>query len=283
MYDDWDEYGIRCLQHSGPHWKHDNSDMWQIISRLIRDGPGWDYIQSCGTSTGKGNGRQAYLQIKQQAYQYSNVRMNTNEAFSKLRALRFDGNTKHFTYDVYVRRWLLHRKTLKEHHECPEDKRHVQEFCEQITDPRLDNPIDIVLAEDSIYLNNFDKMHRFLNQSLATKQSRASNCKTRNISSFNKKGKSKGAPSNTPKFSGTIEAKRYTKKEWFSMTKEQRQKVKDLFQANGSGSKRQTPDAPKPTSIPNDDAWTITQSSTNDAGNQFGRTAHKKAKFANNA
>ena len=179
---------------------------------------------------------------------------------------------------------MTHRKTLKEHGECPDDRRHVQEFCEQITDPRLDNAIDIVLAEGSKYLNDFGETHRFLNNSLATKQSRASNRKTRNISSFNKKDKGKGASSNTPKFSGKLEAKRYTKKEWFSMTKDQQQKVKDLYQTNGSGSKRHAPAASKPTSIPNDDAWTITQSSvpTNDAGNQFGRTAHKKAKFANN-
>ena len=72
------------------------------------------------------------------------------------------------------------------------------------------------------------------------------------------------------------------------MTKEQQQQVRDLRQGGsgsgaGSGSKRKTPAAPnpQPTSIPNDDAWTITQS--NDAGNQFGRTAHKKAKFANDA
>ena len=70
------------------------------------------------------------------------------------------------------------------------------------------------------------------------------------------------------------------------MTKEQQQQVKDLYKANGSGTKQQASAAAPsstPTSIPNDDAWTITQSSTNDAGNQFGRTAHKKAKFANNA
>lgn len=103
LYDDWDEYGIRCLQHSGPHWKHDNSDLWQIISRLIRDGPGWDYIQSCGTSAGKGDGRQAYLQLKGHAYQFSNVQLIVNDAFSKIHALRFDGNAKQFTFENYIR------------------------------------------------------------------------------------------------------------------------------------------------------------------------------------
>lgn len=177
---------------------------------------------------------------------------------------------------------MTYRKTLKEHDACPDDKRHFQEFCEQIGDPRFDSPIDNVLTEDSAYLNNFEKMHRYLNMSISTKQSREQNRKTRNISSYNhnyaKKGaktpqnpKTGGKRKSTSPFTGKLEGKNYSPKEWYSMTSEQKQRMRELRKANPTTGQTVSQDT------------TTTETPTKDAGNQFGRSAHKKAKFADNA
>lgn len=59
-YKNWDEYCIRCVAMSGTHWESDNSSFWQIHSKLVREGPGWDYIRKFDKN-GDGDGRKAYL------------------------------------------------------------------------------------------------------------------------------------------------------------------------------------------------------------------------------
>jgi len=116
------------------------------------------------------------------------------------------------------------------------DERHVQEFCAQIGDSRFDTAIDQVLAEESLYKSDFDKMHRFMTTSLATKASREKGKKTRNISAYGNNGSRKSnsgkhsdqtGKSKTP-FKGPIECKKYKYKDWKRMSAEQQNKVRKL-------------------------------------------------------
>ena len=141
-----DDYSIKCLTHSGSHWESDNAALWQILCKLVRGVPAWDSMQTFG-SRGNGDGRKAYFELKGQAFQFSNVRLLVNEAHTNIRSLRFDGPSRNWSFDEYLRSWLKNRKTLKEFNVYQPDERHVQEFCEQIGDSRFDTAIDQVLAE----------------------------------------------------------------------------------------------------------------------------------------
>ena len=172
---------------------------------------------------------------------------------------------------------------MKEFHVCPPDERHVQEFCEQIGDSRFDSAIDQVLSEDSLYISDFNKMQRFMTTSLATKASREKGKKTRNISAYGgsnsgsnrNSGSKKGGSGNSVKnanqtgesktpFKGPIECKKYKWEEWKRMSAEQQSQVRELREH----SKR------KVSSVSFEDD----NKAVNDAGNQFGRSAHKKKK-----
>ena len=91
--------------------------------------------------------------------------------------------TKKTHFDKYVCRWLTLRRTLKEHNDCLSNTSHVQEFCEGISDPCFDNAIDQVLYEDSVYLHTFEKMHKYLTSSIATKASPETSRTSQNMSS----------------------------------------------------------------------------------------------------
>ena len=58
-YRNWDDHAVYCVVMTGTHWESDNMALWQIIGKLARDGPGWDYIRH-PEKGGRGNGRSAY-------------------------------------------------------------------------------------------------------------------------------------------------------------------------------------------------------------------------------
>ena len=222
-YRNWDDYAVWCTIMSGTHWESDNMALWQIISKLARDGPGWDYIRHLEKG-GQGNGRLAYNLLYDQANMFSTVRIQKQTARTNLKALAYHGNTRSWTFDKYVRGWLKNLGVLKRYEVCPKEDKIVQEFCNNITDSRLDAAISNVLVEDSPYMNDFEKNQRYLTKQLATDLT----CKA---------GRKAGATINvsvayvqrekTP-FTGTIEGKNYPKAIWFSMSKHQQEKVQKL-------------------------------------------------------
>ena len=89
-YEDWNHYCITCTLLNGPHWGSDNNSTWQIISNLVRDGPGWDFIRKFERQGG-GDGRGAYAALYTQAYQHTHVRTLWMEAKERLQNLKYSG------------------------------------------------------------------------------------------------------------------------------------------------------------------------------------------------
>jgi hypothetical protein len=269
VYDNWDDYSIQCATMTGTHWESDNTSLWQILLTLIRDGPGWDYIQTF-EKVGNGDGRGAYLELKAQAYQYTNVRLIIDEATYALRGLRYDGPTRGWNYDKYVRAWLRNVRTLREFNDCPNEQRLVTDFCRQIFDERLDNAIGNVLEQNSPYLNSLEKTQKYLTGQLAVVMNRQSG-KKRNVSLMgtNSKGSYNQAPNNREPYTGPIEGKNYPANEWFSMSKKQKETVRKLRQQAAKNRDRRNA-----SSISSDKPDTAEK----DAGNQFGANAHKQRK-----
>lgn len=262
-YKNWDDFMIRCTIMEGTHWESDNSSLWQIINKLVRDGPGWDYIQK-HEKVGNGDGRGAYLELKAQAYQYSNIKLITDEAHRIIEKLEYKGPEGKWTYDKYVRAWLRNIRVLKEHDDCPSERRLVSNFCKGITDPRLEVALHIVEQENSGYQSDFEKTQKYFHQALASKLSRD----TRNVS----KNRGVAAVSHDNSvtrvrqpYTGTLEAKDYSNTDWFSMTTEQKNQVRALRQKDAAKRQREV------SAVSSNDKG---DSEKKNAGDQFGRRAH---------
>ena len=281
-YANWDEYLIRCVVMEGTHWESDNSSFWQILSKLVRDGPGWDYIRKF-EKNGDGDGRKAYLSLVEQAFQFTNVEQITDEAYRQIDTLKYDGPTRTWNYDKYVRAWYRAIRTLRQFDDCPKESRLVKKFCAGIDDKRLYHAISLVLLKDSVYLSDFEETQRYFNTSLAVAMSREKTGKSdRHIASTNTDSNSggnsnsvnsnSGNSSTKQPFSGVLEARQYNRKEWYSMTRAQQNTVREMRDADsGDTNKRKvsavetdkTDDESKESKIPKD------------AGNQFGSRAYK--------
>ena len=272
LYRNWDELAIRCTTLDGTHWHSDNTSFWQILSNLVRDGPGWDYIRRF-EKNGDGDGRGAFMALKAQAFQYTNVRMIRQEAHQRLRSLRYDGPSKNWNYEKYVRAWLRNIRILKRFEDCPKEENLVSDFCRNISDARLDHAISQVLQESSTYINDFDSTQRYFNSVLGIQSSRNTTERKRSLSAI----KADQAKSGTVEpYKGKIEGKHYPLSVWNQMTSQQQDTVRKLrTEAYNARVKKRQAAAVSSGGETTDDA-------KKNAGNEFGATAHggKKRKKA---
>ena len=159
-------------------------------------------------------------------------------------------------------------EVLKRYGCCPGDDEIVQDFCANITDSRLDSTVSNVLVEGSPYVDNFEKTQRYLTNQLATELTRKAARKaagTRNVSAaYVQKDNNNKTP-----FTGTLEAKNYPKKDWYNMTKAQKDKVSKL---------RKPANADKKRKLAAVSSETETTDESKDAGNEFGQNAHSGSK-----
>ena len=264
-YKNWDDYSIRCVEMVGTHWDSDNTSFWQIISKLVRDGPGWDYIRTF-EKKGDGDGRGAYMALYKQAYQYSNVRALKSEANANLRKLRFDGPTRSWNFDKYVRGWLKNLAVLKRYNAQPPEDDIVAAFCAGIGDPRLIQSVSNVLVDDSVYTSDFDKTQKYLTNVLSVAKGQQT-LKRSNISSTSTR--------TTAKYTGPLEAKDYTNEQWGSMDRKQKETIRKKRKAAYQDKKRKV--SATATETPASDG---AQKEVKDAGNQFGSRAHAQKKRA---
>ena len=281
-YNNWDEYLIRCVVMDGTHWESDNSSFWQILSKLVRDGPGWDYIRKF-EKNGDGDGRKAYLLLVEQAFQFTNVEQITDEAYRQIDTLKYDGPTRTWNYDKYVRAWYRAIRTLRQFDDCPKETRLVKKFCAGIDDKRLYHAISQVLHKDSVYLNDFEETQRYFNTSLAVAISREKTGKADRhialtISTNSNGGSSSGNSSNKEPFDGVLEARKYNRKDWYSMTRAQQTTVRELRDAERNNeSNNDNKRKASAVETENDDKSNESKEKKipKDAGNQFGSHAYK--------
>ena len=282
-YEDWDDYGIQCVVMKGTYWANDNASVWQILQKLVKDGPGWDFIRQYekrGKIKGNGDGRKAYKALFAQAYQYSSVRTLTIETRKKLLGLRFAGPSRNWTYDKYVREWIRGVDLLKKHDFHIREDIMVSDFCGGISDPRLKVGVSTVLVEGSEFCDNFDKTQKFFANLLAVDKSQSDTNKDRgrNVSyTESSKGGNNGNGERKSTYTGPIEARNYEKKIWWSMSKKQRDAVIKLRNAKKSNDGASSGNKRNASAIATEDDTAITPAEQT-AGNQFGSAAHQGKK-----
>ena len=165
----------------------------------------------------------------------------------------------------------------------------MKKFCAGIGDPRLFHAISQVLIKDSKYLKDFEETQRYFNTSLQVavlRDKQGKNSRQVAATSVGDNSQSGSGPNSAndskgkKPFNGVLEARQYTNKEWYSMSRAQRQTVRELRDAESDPSKkRKASSIETEDSIPVDsDKSTPVQDPGNipkNSGNQFGSKAYK--------
>jgi len=164
-YEDWNHYCITCTLLEGPHWGSDNNSRWQIISNLVRDGPGWDFVWKF-ERRGGGDGCSAYAALYTQAYQHTEMRTLWMEAEEGLQNLRYSGPRKNFTWDQYVGKWSRYMNDLNRLGKGHPESSYIFHFLNSITDPRLTHAIGFVDHPNNKFIKNFHEVQQYLTNHL---------------------------------------------------------------------------------------------------------------------
>ena len=191
FYEDWNHYCIQCTLLKGPHWGSDNNALWQILSNLVREGPGWDYIRQFETAGG-GNGRGAYQALSKQAYQHTNSMAIIGASFVALAKMEYNGPSRSMTWDQYVGQWFKHINILERMGEPFSPYYYMHMFLFSVKDPRLESAINNIQHPDTYKKETFESAQMYLTNALQIKSNNDTGNKNRrrNVSSTNQGGNS---------------------------------------------------------------------------------------------
>ena len=99
-YGDWIDYTTRCTVHSGDHILSDDARVWSILYSLVAPGPGWNYIKNHDNKDGaKGNARAAFLELRQQAHNTTNIEQIAENELRFMRESTYDASESSNSYN----------------------------------------------------------------------------------------------------------------------------------------------------------------------------------------
>jgi ribosomal protein L19E len=272
---------------SGQHFTVDNESVWEVTKTLVIDGFGWSFVKRFDRTM---DGRSAIKALRRQCEGKTSIKTRKNKAYASIAGSRYKGVRKQFTFSQYV---AIHQAAHNELEDCnepmPETKK-VSDFLAGISDSALDSGITCVLSDDR-YSDDFEATQQFLGTLVANqivhRQGKRGGDEERNASSI--EANSKGAKKNNGKgkTKKRIEARFYDNEEWSKLTSEERAQVVELKKQKkenknkSKGSNKRKTASTESTereeeasgNEENGDAASDAQ-----AGNEFGRGAHKKKK-----
>jgi hypothetical protein len=297
-YDSIDEEMIATMKFSGTHWKTDNKRLYDLLKPLIVDGGAWPFIQTYNQSK---NGRKAFMALKKQAEGQAATTTRKAKAYASIATARYTGKGK-FTYDQYVaRHQRAHNELLALGEEVAGTKK-VSDFLDGISDPRLNTGMDIVDG-NTLYQTDFEECQQFFKTLIEHRKTRHGNADPdargpdRRIAKLESqlkgmKGGSGKKKMHTPtKGKAKIHSGHYTSAEYRALTDDEKDRVRAL---RDSVKKRKaaaitTTDDEADDGDDGDDAGSAKVASAKkgdddaekkpaakNAGEQFGRSAHKK-------
>jgi len=291
-YADWDEHGRRCLELNGEHYQTDNQAVWAVLSKLVRDGPGWSYIKGC-EKRGSGDGRKAYYILERHCRTSYVVHNEAQIARSIIFRSTWDNSSTKWTLYDYSDKRAKAKATLEKLNEPLAEKVYVQEYLTGISDDiiQLIGAKSIVRQDGSPFEKDYEATMNFFHSTWQSCNGTKGYNRKRNASSAYK-----GQPSNgdnkrrkgNPNFKP--EAKSYPKEEWFKLSKDQkdaviklRKEARQQKRDQASSKSQRNVAAAKTKGQANQEqaetakGVTFEPEQRNDqAGNQFGRHAHQQ-------
>jgi hypothetical protein len=181
-FEHWDEYLVACTIHRGEHWLADNTAVYNILTALIRNGPGWHYINP--SSHRKCDGRALWLRLLDKAYDSSNVDRICNERRFFYSTMTYNGPTRSMDFDQYCTKWYTNNRILAYHDRLPPQRDIVSDFIRSL-DPAHNMVFQnaaLQIRQSDIYRNDFDEAINIFKKAIG--DSPVSN-KKRNVSEMN--------------------------------------------------------------------------------------------------
>ena len=276
------------LRLSGQHYDIDNESVWEIIKSLVIDGFGWSFVKRYDRTM---DGRSAILALRRQCEGKTSIKTRKNKAYASIASSRYRGIRKQFTFAQYV---AIHQAAHNELEDCneplPETKK-VSDFLNGISDPSLESGITVVLSDDK-YSDDFEATQQFLGTLVANQQVHRQNKRggdeDRNVSSTEKGGgKNKKGNKNGKVNKKKIKARFYTSaEEWSKLTTDERAQVIELKKQKKENKDKQMGSTKRKMSSVETEkdeegeeaAANGDRGDSDQAGNEFGRGAHKKKK-----
>lgn len=236
VYQDHDARLVATTLLQGDWFTIDNQRVYDEFKNLVVKGPGWSFVKAFDRAK---DGRGAVLALKRQCEGTSAVQSRKAAAYARIASARYTGQKRGFTFDTYVELHQSAHNTLAELNEPVPETKKVTDFLAGISDPRISNAKDFILA-DPTKLNDFEACQQFFKTLIYNKTTQEKH--ERQISGVtsaggkSQKGKSsarEGRGGNSKRGRGhnnlnNIQAKSYTREEWSSLSEEQRAKVKIL-------------------------------------------------------
>lgn len=270
VYTTVDERLISTTMLTGDHFIHDNQRLWKELKFLACDGNGWTYIKRFDKTE---DGRAAYLALKLQCEGNSAIHTRKVKAYNRIEQAKYTGERKTYNFTKYVD---AHQEAFNDIIDAdpteviPEAKR-VRDFLHGITDPDLRSGIDYVLGQESM-LASFEATQQYLGTLVANrKQHESAQKDTRGV-----------AATGTRK----LEDRYYSKDEWVTLTPDEQKAVKKMAAARKlkkKNKKRKVAALKKKQKKSkkedeSSDEEEEKEEKEENAGDQFGRKAHKKNK-----
>ena len=235
----------------GEAFKKDNIQFWKILELNLLDTPGYNHIIPYEA---KLDGRNAYLSLINFYEGEDFTTRLVDQAFGKLQAARYRGETTKFTFENFVNIHLKAHKMLVEAKYGTnglglDDTMKKQYLKQGITEEAgLDMALSTFRSNARNY-KTFEQQTSFLKAEVDAKIARRAQLKTgkqTNVSSINKQGERRSQRSSNrrnktilrQRVDGKIvEGRSYETTEWRKLTENQQKVVKDLRRKRGQSGK----------------------------------------------
>ena len=269
-YPDTDHEMMAFVALDGEEFNTDNHHLWDLLHPLIKDGPGWVWIKRYERTK---NARAAIAALKFQAEGRSATTSRKVKAYQTLAKAQYNGRSRRFGYDDYVK---LLQTAFTELEECDEEvpeSRKVDVFLRGLKASSLASTRAIIIG-DPTKMASFNEAQLYVKTVMANMEGMETNDgppHDRNVSDVkndrnNKNGKGLKA-----------ELRTYSNKEWKDLGDAGRAKVRALRAKRNEDKKR------KASEVDSDrqegqEGGDGSPDGEDSPSAQFGRNAHNKKK-----
>lgn len=267
-YPNTDEELMAIVALEGEDYETDNHHLWDLFAVLIKDGPGWVWIKRHERWK---NARAAIAALKNQAEGRAADTARRAKAHRTLRTTTFNGRSKRFSYDDYVR---LLQKAFNELEKCDDEQSEqskVDVFLRGLKAPSLAST-RIAIIGDPVKMASFQEAQMYVKTVLATLEGMETNDgpphDPRNISET---GKGKDKDGKDLK----VENRNYSREDWRKLGPAKQAQVRALRKA-AAEKKRKASEVDTERDGNGDEGGDGNPEGDGSPSAQFGREAHKK-------
>jgi hypothetical protein len=217
--------------HTQPAYQVDNVEVWNVIRHMTHGGMAWSWVSAHSRTQ---NGREAYLALKTHYLGESYQNRIKAAADSTLNRTYFDGQ-RSFTFEQYISTLQKAFTDLESTGEAVAEERKVRLLLRGITAPSMTTGVGIVMSTPALKtnyeaaVNYLAETHDSLKQAASAK---------RNISSVQKTSTKKGKTKQ--KVAKKTKSSYYSYKDWWKLTEEQREEVRNKRKEQQNNRNRQS-------------------------------------------